>query len=308
MPLEGKVNGRAINDAAIARSTASKRQQLWFARSGQYPRPLLPEIQSLGRGSLATVYSDRALRSADGQVYEVSCMLRGTDGWRAGGRLLSVGPGDLLIAGPQHSIARSSTRAPPGELCWLSLRLDATPGSFDSMIAEALDRHALRIVQGSPLLPALFDRLLAEHRIADEHGGWAARGALHCLLAELLRAYETVPRGTVRPAASEAIAAALAIIEERLAEPLTVAALAAGVQLSPGQFHDRFLHETGYTPADYWSRRRLARARELLVDRGLSITDVALTLGFSTSQYFATFFRRFTGISPRDYRRQLRVQ
>ena len=297
------MSGRAINDAAIGRSTASKRQQVWFTRSGQHPRPLTPEIQSLGRSSLATVYLDRAQRSADGQFHEITCMLRGTDEWRVAGRLLRVGPGDLFIAGPQHKLSQSETRAPPGELCWLAIRLDSAPE-----IGEALDRHALRVIPAPHRLPALFDGLLAEHRLADEHAGWAARAALHGLLAEVLRGYERVPRGTGRAAASDAIAAAIALIEERLAEPLTVAALATVAQLSLGQFHDRFLLETGFTPADYWSRRRLGRARELLADRGLSITDVALTLGFSTSQYFATFFRRFTGISPRDYRRQLRMQ
>ena len=107
---------------------------------------------------------------------------------------------------------------------------------------------------------------------------------------------------------SDTISTAIALIDERLAEPLRIAQLAAAVQLSPGRFHLRFLSETGYTPADYWSRRRLAKARELLADRSLSITDIAHTLGFSTSQYFATFFRRFTGMSPRDYRRQLQVE
>jgi AraC-like DNA-binding protein len=284
------------------------RQQVWFTRSGQHPRPLTHELQSLGRSSLATVYIDRAQRPADGQFHEITCMLRGTDEWRVAGRLLRIGPGDLFSAGPHHKISPSGNRAPPGELWWLAIRLDGTAGSTESAVGEALDRHALRVIPAPRRLPALFDRLLSEHLLADEHAGWAARAALQCLLAEILRGYERVPRGAGRPAASDAIAAAIAVIEERLAEPLTVAALAAVAQLSPGQFHERFLLETGFTPADYWARRRLGRARELLADRGLSITDVALTLGFSTSQYFATFFRRFTGISPRDYRRQLRVQ
>src|ERR1700722_17788299 len=165
--LEGSVSGRAINDAAIGRSTASKRQQVWFTRSGQHPRPLTPEIQSLGRSSLATVYMDRAQRAVDGQFHEIACMLRGTDEWRVAGRLLRIGPGDLFIAGPQHKLSPSGTRAPPGELCCLALRLDSQPGNPAPEIGEALDRHALRIIPAPRRLLALFDRLLAEHRLAD---------------------------------------------------------------------------------------------------------------------------------------------
>jgi AraC family transcriptional regulator len=126
-------------------------------------------------------------------------------------------------------------------------------------------------------------------------------------VAEVLRAAECRQPALLYPNAppSDTIAAAIGLIDERLAEPLRIATLAAAVRLSPAQFHVRFLEETGFTPADFWSRRRLAKAQALLADPQLSITDIALTLGFSTSQYFATFFRRFTGTSPRDYRRRL---
>lgn len=292
------------NDAANHRHTASKRQQLWLTRSGPHPRPCLPELYSLARGSFATLYLDRAQRPANGLYYQLCAIMRGTDEWRVAGRLHRVSPGTLLLAGPSHPIAPTAPRAPPGEAYWLTLDAQASPPPG----GDALDRLAPRLIQAPSGLPALFERLLAEHRLDDEHRSWAARGALQCLIADTLRACEAVPRSIGRPALSDAIARASAVIEDRLAEALTVAELAGAVQLSPSQFHERFLHETGYTPADYWSRRRLARAKELLADGSLSITDVALTLGFSTSQYFATFFRRFTGISPREYRRHGRVQ
>jgi AraC family L-rhamnose operon regulatory protein RhaS len=296
--------GRTTNDAADHRNTASKRQQLWLTRSGPHLRPCLPELYSLGRGSFATIYLDRAQRPASGAHYQLCAILRGTDEWHVAGRLCRVSPGTLLLAGPSHAVTPVAMRAPPGEVYWVTIDRHAAPSPGD----EALDRYAPRLTQAPPGLPAAFERLLAEHRLDDEHRSWAARSALHCLIADALRACEALPRSIGPPSLSDAVARATAFIEDRLAEPLTVAALAAAVQLSPGQFHERFLGETGYTPADYWSRRRLARAKELLADRSLSITDVALTLGFSTSQYFATFFRRFTGSSPREYRRHDRVQ
>jgi AraC-like DNA-binding protein len=290
---------RGINDAA-------KRQPLWWTRSRQHPRPLIGELQSLGRGSLALLDLDRASRPIGGSFLEICCVARGTDEWRFSGRNLRVGPGDLSIVGPSHRVSRPGNRAPPGEVRWLTLDLESSRGDGGPPL-DVLDHDGPRAFRAPPPLPALFDRLLSEHRLADPHAGWAARGALHCLLAEMLRSREAAPGGPVPVTFSEPIAAAIAVIDEHLAEPLTVAALAAGVRLSPGRFHQRFLLETGYAPADFRARRRLERAKELLADSGLSITDIALTLGFSTSQYFATFFRRFTGVSPRDHRRQARI-
>lgn len=300
------MHGRAINDATNSQAIAAKRQQLWISASTSHLRPLAPSLRSLGRGSFGTFYLDGARQPAEGTIRTLCLVLRGSEEWRVGGRRLRIGPGELLVATGPQALLQGDRRAPPGELYWLRLALD--PAQPEAVaIGEALDRHGLRVIRAPRSVAGLFERLLAEHRGADEHSAWAAPAALQCLLADILRAFEAAPRGTGRAAPGHAIAAAMALIEERLAEPLTVAELAAAVQLSAAQLHDRFLRETGYTPADYRARRRLARAKELLADPGLTVTDVALTLGFSTSQYFATFFRRFTGMSPRDHRRRIDI-
>jgi AraC-like DNA-binding protein len=282
------------------------RRSLRFARSGPQPRPLLPELQSLGRGGAVLVRQDRAERPPEARCHEVLYVRRGAEEYSIAGRFLRIGAGEILIAGPHHDIVHTGAGMPLAELYWLALRVDTTDGSTRAVIDAALDRHALRVIRARQPLSTLFDRLLAEHRDADTHSPWAARGALRCLLAEILRSYDTAPPDGSLPAPSAAVAAALVIMEEHLAEKFPVAQLAAAVQLSPGRFHDRFRAETGYTPAEYWSRRRVQQAREMLADDSRSINDIARALGFSTSQYFATFFRRFTGLSPSAHRHQLR--
>jgi AraC-like DNA-binding protein len=303
--LEWAVHGRAINDATNSQAIAAKRQQLWISASTSL-RPLAPALRSVGRGSFGTFYLDGARQPAGGTIRTICLVLRGSEEWRVGGRRLRIGPGELLVATGPDMLLQGDRRAPPGELYWLRLAFNSAQAP-EAAIGDALDRHALRVIRAPRSVAGLFERLLAEHRSADEHSAWAAPAALHCLLADILRAFEAAPRGSSRAAPGHVVAAAMALIEDRLAEPLTVHELAAAVQLSTAQLHDRFLRETGYTPADYRARRRLARAKELLADPGLTVTDVALTLGFSTSQYFATFFRRFTGMSPRDHRRRIDI-
>ena len=91
-------------------------------------------------------------------------------------------------------------------------------------------------------------------------------------------------------------------IEAGLDQPLTVEGLAEVAGLSASRFKVKFKEQTGLPPAEYVIRRKVERARELL-GQGRSVTDVAFDLGFSTSQYFATTFKRITNLRPRDVKR-----
>jgi AraC-like DNA-binding protein len=71
-------------------------------------------------------------------------------------------------------------------------------------------------------------------------------------------------------------------------------------------FIKRFKHETGLTPADFAQRIKIEEARRRLTDTGNSITEIAFKLGFSTSQYFSSVFRKYTGATPREYRNSTR--
>lgn len=86
-------------------------------------------------------------------------------------------------------------------------------------------------------------------------------------------------------------------IRSNLSEPLTVDALASVAQLSEQRFHSRFKGETGIPPKEYVLREKVRQAQQLL-RAGRPVTDVAFSLGFSSSQYFATVYRRYMGFSP----------
>ncbi len=63
-----------------------------------------------------------------------------------------------------------------------------------------------------------------------------------------------------------------------------------------------FRKATGQTPIDYLVRLRIQRAMEMLRNTDLSITEIALEVGFNDSNYFTRQFRRILGESPRSFR------
>jgi AraC family transcriptional regulator len=94
-------------------------------------------------------------------------------------------------------------------------------------------------------------------------------------------------------------------IEEHLADDIPLATLADLVRLSPYHFCRSFKQSFGVPPHRYHAARRIERAKRLLASRELSITAIALALGFSEASTFSVAFHRLVGQTPSRYRRDL---
>ncbi|MET9108680.1 helix-turn-helix domain-containing protein [Streptomyces zhihengii] len=99
-----------------------------------------------------------------------------------------------------------------------------------------------------------------------------------------------------------AFAAAVAYIESRIAEPLTVPAVAAAAGVSHNHLTRLFRAEAGATVVAHIRRRRMERARHLLRESTLSVAAVAAAIGVADLQAFNKACRRELGASPRAVR------
>lgn len=94
-------------------------------------------------------------------------------------------------------------------------------------------------------------------------------------------------------------------IEEHLDEDISVADLAGLARLSPFHFSRAFRQSFGLPPHRYHVGRRIERAKSILSDPSISVTELGLRLGFSETSAFTATFRKFTGRTPTDFRRML---
>jgi len=72
--------------------------------------------------------------------------------------------------------------------------------------------------------------------------------------------------------------------------------------MSAYHFARMFKDSTGYSPHQYIVQCRVNRAKELLVDTKLPITDVAFEVGYRTQSHFTTAFGRLAGMTPAAFR------
>lgn len=99
------------------------------------------------------------------------------------------------------------------------------------------------------------------------------------------------------------IANALEYINDRYNTELSVEQIAGHVGLSSRHFSRIFSEYLKVSVQDYITLIRLKKAKELLENTDLSVTYIAQQVGFNTSQYFATTFKKYESMTPCEYRR-----
>ena len=95
----------------------------------------------------------------------------------------------------------------------------------------------------------------------------------------------------------------LQYIDEHLEENIHVTGLAGLANTSLSTYNKYFIQTTGMPPGEYILNRKIEKTRGLLTSTDLSVTEIACKYGFSSSQYFATVFKRFCNMTPSQYRR-----
>lgn len=264
----------------------------------------VPAVELLGRYDYPSAQPGLAMHSHRNAM-EFCFLARGRQTYRVGGRAYTLRGGDVFLTYPNESHSTGGQPEEKGALYWLILRMPGPGRPFllhRGRAAQAL-AHQLRGLRsrhfrGTRKLQRILDDILHTATTpAAPLRTLAISNQLVAFLLELLACAGRTPPASPSPPVTRA----LAQIDAQLAQPVYVAALARATGLSESRFKARFKAETGIPPGEYILRRKIERAQRLLAQPGKTITAVAFELGFSSSQYFATVFKRYTGQNPRVY-------
>lgn len=102
---------------------------------------------------------------------------------------------------------------------------------------------------------------------------------------------------------NDSIAGALRYIDDNIGRNITLDELAGSQHISPVYFHKIFKKTLGTTPYRYILDKKLAIAKNHLILTNKSCLDIAVGLGFSSQSYFNYAFRKETGLSPLQFRK-----
>lgn len=141
----------------------------------------------------------------------------------------------------------------------------------------------------------------SRHDSASPTSAICANAAMMGIVAELLAQSKAVPslmQGTL----PKEMLGAVKYLEDRYHENISITKLAKRAGYSVTYFTKKFKSAFGCTPTEYISNLRIERAKSLLKS-DMTISKIALSLGFCETSHFSNFFKSKTGLSPAFYRR-----
>lgn len=210
-------------------------------------------------------------------------------------------PGDLGMTAPGYAAELRWKSGEPHRTLHLHL-------PTQTVAEAAAELHAGSGAGALPNLLSQTDSVVAGTVLALER---AARGGAPELYAEsaaqflavhLLTRHARAPEPRRYPVRPHALGRADNLMRERMGEAVSLGELAAAAGLSPFQLLRAAKAAWGETPLRRLTRLRMERAKELLGQGDLSVSEIAYRCGYGNPSHFAAAFCRYAGVTPRRYR------
>jgi len=242
-----------------------------------------------------------------GPLLEISFLERGEQTYMIEGEEYHMRGGDVFVTQPFQSHGSGTYPEGKGVMFWMLIRLP----DHSRTLLDLPDIEGSALIDKLRTLPPHYrgHRSLREtlYRIFEVHSRDAGtlqvlniRNLLIRYLLDVVHSAEFEDQARITPEIHDV----MRYIKDNLEQNFMLDTLAARVNLSVSRFKARFKDEVGIPPADYVARQKVTRAMELLKQTGMPVTRIANSLGYSSSQYFATAFRRYTGKTPSAARRE----
>jgi AraC-like DNA-binding protein len=242
-------------------------------------------------------------------MMEICYCDKGVQVYEVDGKKYQIKGGDVFVTFPGELHSSSDYPEEKGVLYWLIIKIPAGgaflnhSGEDGKAFVKALLELPARHFRGNVSMKKMLDELFSLYS--------AEREPIHRLrmmnvLTSFLLAVIQCAGSDAKRMHSDRVATVKKYIAEHIYDDLSIELLAKKFHLSDAHFKSWFKKEIGMPPLDYILRERIDEGKRIMRDnQHLPISDIAYQLNFSSSQYFATVFKKYAGISPAAFRNSL---
>lgn len=280
-------------------------QYIWTEDMKVLPREQLsiPGLHMIGYRNFRHSYEELNLHYHN--TMEIVVTLKGKHHFIADNKLHTLYGGDIFMTTPKEPHGGSNSPQAISEFVWFQFDLSSPkdflglPDKYNQYVFEQLINYHHRTKKAHAKdLPLLKDAffLLASNNIQQQILGY--NSFIHFVVNNLCRFDTSLQQSRDE----DAIYEAMTYMNSHLTENLNIDAIAEYVHLSPTRFKVKFKEYVGITPHAYIISLRVDTAKVLLKNPLYSITQIAYMLNFSSSNHFATVFKKYTGYTPTEFK------
>ena len=264
----------------------------------------LPEVPVVGV-YIQTCAADRLEIHQHSGIFEAVYMVRGQQFFTISEKDYHLKSNDIFITAPDILHGSGSHIMEKAFFYWLQLRMPADGQSILCLDAQSSARlcGSLRDIKinqfsGTKKIARNFEEIFRLYYSDYPLRTISISNLLVDILLNLLSCANLPEKSLISPD----IQAAISLIENTQQRFLSVEEMAQTSGLSVSRFKCKFKRQTGLPPGEYQLRSKIEFADNLLKTTKKTITQIAYDCGFSSSQYFATVYKKFTHSIPKDVR------
>ena len=217
------------------------------------------------------------------------------------GKSYNTSPGDLLIINSGAVHDESSRENEDLAIYSCAITGLCLPGLAANHLTTSDRCPLLKTGSHFPRFVSLFQLMYEVTSENGPHGPEIANNLLHAILLLILERLAQEEKG-LGSQENDLLREVRTYLDSHYMEPLTLEELAESFHVNSYHLAHIFKKFYGYPLIQYMTRRRIGEAQTLLIDSAMSITDIALSVGYGSSSHFNRAFQKLTGMSPRNYR------
>jgi AraC family transcriptional regulator of arabinose operon len=231
--------------------------------------------------------------------YNKFYLLKSGEGWlKIGDCEYSPKPGQLFLmpSGLKQSYSTISDNTFTKYWCHFTAKIG------DMNIFDIIKLPDFIETSGNELPESIFKELLKNYNGIEITSSLMLKSSILRLISYYIDNCDVQITNLSKTATTEKLSLVMQYVESNLNRNITIEELAGLVYLHPNYFIRLFKKNFGISPIHYINKRRIEEAQQLLINSGLSVSEICNIVGISDIYYLSRLFKEYTGFSPSAFR------